>query len=180
MANRELLEEKELSELKAIADDLAIEYPRNISKKKIIDKIIDDEEDTVGSAEGIKVKKQMTRAEIERSMDEMVRVRISPNAPRYKGLNGVSKKVGNKYKVVGKFIPFDIVWHVQRPILESLKNEKFRETKFKTDPITGNKYPITKEKKALVIEELPPITAEELKKLAADQRARNVNSDNEN
>lgn len=179
MITREQLEEKELSELKDIAEQLAIEFPKNIGKVKLIDKILKDEEETEGFTEGVKVVKKETPQQLKKRMNKLVRVRISPNSPQYKGRNGIALKIGNKTEVVGKFIPFDTVWHVQEPIIEVLKRRTFRETKFKTDTTTGLKVPVTKIHKAFVVEVLPNLTENELKKLATDQRVRGVITDDD-
>jgi len=169
------LEEKTLSELRVIADELGLEYPGNIGKVKLLEKIQADELAVEGKpteVQGIKAKKKETVAEMTKRMNILRRVVISANDPQYKGRNGVSLKVGNSKVMVGKFIPFDTVWHIQEPIYKSLKAKRWRETKFKSDPATGNKYPVTTMRPAFVIEELPPLTRPELEKLAAEQAAR--------
>jgi len=174
MANVEYLEGKELQELRTIAEDLGIEFPKNIGKVKLIDKIVEaesQEDVTPVQIEGVRVKKK-TPAEIKKEMNILKRVRVSPNDPQHKGRNGVTRKIGNKYGVVGKFIPFDTVWHCPEPVYNDLKEAKYRVTKFKTDSVTGMKVAVTKWYPAFVIEDLPQLTAKELKKLAAEQASR--------
>ena len=169
------LEEKSLSELRDIADELGLEYPKNIGKAKLLEKIQEDElavEGKPANIEGTKPKKKETVAELTKRMNILKRVIVSANDPQYKGRNGVSLKVGNSKVMVGKFIPFDTVWHIQDPIYKVLKNRKWRETKFKTDPATGNKYPVVTMRPAFVIEELEPLTKKELGTLATEQAAR--------
>ncbi len=175
MANKQYLEGKELSELKTIATELGIEYSGNIGKVKLIDKIMKDEEEVNGSpikVEGVKVAKKETAADIKKRMNKLVRLRVSSNDPQYKGRNGVTRQIGNKYGVVGKFIPFNTIWHCQDPVYQDLKAQKYRETKFKTDRTTGMKTPVTTWHPSFVIEVLPALTDKELKQLAADQSAR--------
>jgi len=176
MADLQYLQGKELQELRDIATELAIEYPKNISKVKLIDKIVADDLAVEGNptveVEGIKRKKKETVTEMKKRMNKLKRVRISSNDPMYKGRNGVSKQVGNAQVMVGKHIPFDIVWHIQEPVFNSLKKQTYRTTKFKTDKVTGNKIPYTTRNKSFVIEVLEQMTAKELKALAADQSAR--------
>lgn len=174
MANIEYLEGKELHELRTIAEDLGIEFPKNISKLKLIDKIVEAEskEDVIPTKiEGVKTKKR-TPTEIRKEMNVLKRVRVSPNDPQHKGRNGVTRKIGNKYGIVGKFVPFDIVWHIPEPIYNDLKEAKYRVTKFKTDSTTGMKVAQTKWYPAFVIEDLPQLTDKELKKLASEQATR--------
>ena len=169
------LEEKSLSELRDIAEELAIDFPKNIGKAKLLEKIQEDElavEGKPANIEGTKPKKKETVADLSKRMNVLRRVIISANDPQYKGRNGVSLKVGNAKVMVGKFITFDTIWHIQEPIYKVLKGRKWRETKFKTDPATGNKYPVTTMRPAFVIEDLEPLTKKEIEKLAADQSAR--------
>jgi len=171
MSNKERLEGKDLSELKAIADELALEYPKNIGKAKLIDKILADEEDTV-AVEGAKVEKKKSVAEIKKDMDKLIRCKVFATDPQYNGRNGVTLQVGNKHKVVGKFIPFNTIWHMQEPVYESLKRRQWVETKFITDPATGSKIPKRTVHQSFNIEVLPPLTKKELEDLAKAQAAR--------
>ena len=169
------LEEKSLSELKDIAEELQLDFPKNIGKAKLLEKIQEDElavEGKPAKMEGVKPKKKETTAELTKRMNVLKRVIVSSNDPQQKGRNGYSLKVGNAKVMVGKFIPYDTVWHIQEPVLKALRNKRWRETKFKTDPATGNKYPVVTMRPAFVIEELPPLTRGELEKLAAEQAAR--------
>lgn len=175
MITTQKLEVKELSELRDIATELGLEFPKNIGKVKLIEKIIEDElavEGKPAKVEGVKVKKKETVADIRKRMNILIRCRISANDPQYKNRQFVSKQVGNSSAVVGKHIPFDTIWHVQEPVLQALERQTYRETRFKTDRETGNKIPITTVKPAFVIERLKPLTEKELKKLASEQAAR--------
>jgi len=169
------LEEKSLPELRDIADELGIEYPNNISKAKIIQKLVEDDEAVEGKpadVEGVKVKKRESAADIKARMNKLIRLRVSSNDPQYKGRNGVTLQVGNKTAVVGKFIPFNTIWHCQEPVLNSLKRRQWRQTVFKTDRTTGMKVPVTSVHPSFIIELLPSLTEKELAKLATDQSAR--------
>ncbi len=180
MIDLEYLGSKTLSELRDVADELGIEFAKNISKQKLLDKIIEDDNETEGVVEGIKIKKKESAAEIKKRMNKIVRVRISSGSPHYKGRNGVSHQVGNRTTVVGKFIPFNTVWHIQEPVLEALKRKTWRETKFKTDPMTGNKVPVVNVHPTFNIEVLTPLTSKELKALAKEQSSRgSIPSENE-
>lgn len=169
------LEEKSLPELRDIAEELGIEYPKNIGKAKLIEKIIEDDEAVEGKPtiiEGVKPKKRETAAEIKKRMNKLIRCRLSSNDPQFNGRNGVTMQVGNKTTIVGKFIPFDTIWHMQEPVYNSLKKRKYRKTVFKTDRTTGMKVPHTTTHNSFVIEILPDLTEKELKALASDQSAR--------
>ena len=165
--------DKTLPELREIADELGLEYMKNISAKRLIELLEADD----AAAEGtptptVKKVKALTPAEIRKSMDKLVRCRVSSSDPMYHGRNGVTLQIVNKYKTVGKFIPFDTVWHMPEPIHEALKRRTWRETKFITDKVTGNKVPKTTMRPSFVIELLPDLTEKELKALASEQAAR--------
>jgi len=178
MANKEHLESLDRADLKIVAEDLNIEFAGNIPTEKLIAKIMDDTADEdeaparIVEVEGVKKAKKQTVAEMKKEMNLLMRVRVSANDPQYKGRNGISIKVGNAKVIVGKFIPFDMVYHIQKPVYDAFKRKKWRETKFKTDPATGNKIPVVTMRPGFVIEDLEPLTQTELKKLAAEQAAR--------
>jgi len=180
MIDLEYLGSKTLSELKDVADELGIEFAKNIGRQKLLDKIVQDDSETEGVVEGIKVVKKETVAELKKRMNKILRVRISSSSPHNKGRNGITKQVGNKHAVVGKFIPFNTVWHIQEPVYEALMGKTWRETKFKTDPTTGNKVPVVNVYSAYTITLLPQLTAKEIKALAKDQSSRgSIPSENE-
>jgi len=166
--------DKSIQELRGIAEDLGIEFAKNIGKNKLIGLLIADDDAAEGTTkvEGVKVTKEATPAEIRKSMDKLIRCRVSSSDPMYKGRNGVTMQVGNKLKVVGKFIPFNTIWQMQQPVYESLSRKQWRETKFVTDKVTGNKIAKTTMHPSFVIEILPQLTEKELKNLAKDQSAR--------
>lgn len=169
------LEEKSLPELRDIADELGLEYPKNIGKAKLLEKIQEDELAVEGKpaiVEGVKPKKKETAAEIKKRMNKLIRCTVSSNDPQYTGRNGVTMQVGNSTAIVGKFVPFNTVWHMQEPVYKSLLKRTFRKTVFKTDRTTGMKVPVTTTHKSFVIEVLPDLTEKEVKALAADQSAR--------
>ena len=171
----EYLEGKSLSELRDIAEELGLEYPKNIGKAKLLVLIEADDAAVQGKPtiiEGVKPKKKETGAEIKKRMNILKRVRISASDPQYKGRNGVSMQIGNKTTIVGKFIPFDTIWHIQEPVYNALKRRQWRETKFVTDRTTGMKVPKVTMRPAFVIEDLPALTQKELDKLASEQAAR--------
>ena len=165
-----VLLDKGISELKEIADDLGVDYAKNISKSKLI-LLIEDDGESTPVIEGVKVKKQ-TIAEIRKEMDILIRCRVSSTDPMYQGRNGVTMQVGNKHKIVGKFIPFNTIWHMQKPVYDSLMRKQWRETKFITDTVTGNKIAKTTLRPSFIIEKLDPLTRKELSNLAKDQSAR--------
>ncbi len=175
----QILEEKSLSELRDIADSYGIEYPRNIGKTKIIEKIIADDEavdakpaKAEDDIEGVKPRKKETVGEMKKRMNKLIRVRISATDPQWKNRTFISKQVGNGAVMVGKHIPFDVIWHGQEPVIKSIERQTYRETVFKTDRVSGMKVPVVKVKKSFVVERLPQLTEKQIEKLAAEQAAR--------
>ena len=166
--------DKSVQELRGIAEELGIEFPKNISKAKLTGLLIADDEAASGTTkvEGVKVTKEATPSEIRKEMDKLIRCKVSSSDPMYKGRNGVTMQVGNKLKVVGKFIPFNTIWHMQQPVYDSLMRKQWRETKFVTDKVTGNKIAKQTMHPSFNIELLPQLTVKELKNLAKDQSAR--------
>ena len=61
---------------------------------------------------------------------------------------------------------------MQQPVYDSLMRKQWRETKFVTDKITGNKIAKQTMHPSFNIELLPQLTVKELKDLAKDQSAR--------
>lgn len=175
MVDIEYLEGKSLPELRDIADEIGLEYPKNIGKAKLLEKIVEDDEAVEGKpavVEGIKPKKKETAAEIKKRMNKLIRCKVSTSDPQYMGRNGITMQVGNSTSIVGKFIPFDTVWHMQEPVYNSLKKRKWRKTVFKTDRTTGMKVPVTTVHASFMIEVLPQLTKKEIDKLAVEQASR--------
>lgn len=107
---------------------------------------------------------------------KLVRIRISCMDPKKNDLPGEFFTVCNEYiGVVRKFVPFGEVtdngYHVPHCIYEFLKNREFLAIQTKTHPVTKQIETRTRYIKEFAIEVLPPLTADELAKLAADQRA---------
>lgn len=181
----------ELASLKAKADTLGINYPNNIGvdalRAKINEKLNppskDKKEEAVDPAldqETLPLNEVTDMAVLRRRMYEenmaLVRVRISNLNPAKKDIPGEFITVHNKYLgTVKKYIPFgeatDNGYHVPRILLEAMKARKFLSMKTKRDRHTGNDLPVTQWVKEFAIEELPPLTKEELEQLARQQAA---------
>lgn len=181
----------ELASLKAKADTLGINYPNNIGvdalRAKINEKLNPAPEvkeevdvDPATDQETLPLNEVTDMAVLRRRMYEenmaLVRVRISNLNPAKKDIPGEFITVHNKYLgTVKKYIPFgeatDNGYHVPRILLETLKARKFLSMKTKRDRNTGNDLPVTQWVKEFAIEELPPLTKEELEQLARQQAA---------
>lgn len=114
------------------------------------------------------------------------RVRITNLDPNDAPLQGAIKTVYNKYVgKISKFIPYGeenvIGYHIPEILLESLREEKFpmrREVKGKNSSFGVKQYKTVLAPK-FSIEMLPPLTDEEIRALAQDQKARGALDPNE-
>lgn len=107
---------------------------------------------------------------------KLVRIRISCMDPKKQDLPGEFFTVSNQYiGTVRKYVPFgeatDGGYHVPACILEMLKSREFLHIQTVTHPVTKAITTKTRYVKEFAIELLPPLTALELKNLAADQSA---------
>lgn len=107
------------------------------------------------------------------------RVRITNLDPNDSALPGAIKTVYNKFcGKVSKYIPFgeenELGYHIPEILLESMREERYpmrREVKQKGQSVGVKQYK-TVLMPRFSIEELPPLTKEEVESLAKDQKAR--------
>lgn len=186
----------ELDLLKMQAAQLGISYQGNVGVETLKARIKAKLESTEGESEDegeeqpatpeaptAPVTKKLTRAEQEQKFrddqarDELklIRVRIACLNPAKANLRGEIITVANKYVgTVRKFIPFgedaDAGYHVPVILLRELKSRKFNSVKTSK----GDKGQMVVQQRLVpefAIEELEPLTQEELDKLAAVQMA---------
>lgn len=180
------LVQDELETLKARADLLGISYHPSIGLAKLRDKVnaaiagapAEVEEAEVAVAKPA-APRQETQAEIRARMREdqlaLVRIRLTCMNPAKSEWEGEIFTVGND--LVGsikKYVPFNAEdgWHVPRIMLDMLRDRQcqiFTSIKAKNG-VTVRQGKLIKE---FAIEELPPLTAEELKDLAQRQAMAN-------
>lgn len=111
-----------------------------------------------------------------REATKLIRIRISCMDPKKQDLPGEFFTVANEYLgTVRKYVPFGEVtdggYHVPACILEMLQTREFLHIRTVTHPVTKEISTKTRYVKEFAIEILPPLTAAELKNLAADQSA---------
>lgn len=103
---------------------------------------------------------------------KLVRVIITPHDPRYAQLDGIMQFSGNRVvPTFGKYVPFNVVWHVPEIILQHLSSMEF--SHFRSKRGSKNNVARTVEaesRKSFSIERLPPITQEEMDKIALRQK----------
>jgi hypothetical protein len=171
--------------LKKEADELNIQYHPNISEEKLgervaeykkqkqVERQIENEPVTVNKK--IKGKKQLTPKEFEQVKREnarkeaakLIRCRVTCMDPNKKDYEGEILTVSNSFcGTHRKFIPYDgREWHIPQIILNMMK-EKQCQVFYTVSDKRGNKTRKGKLIKAYAIEELDPLTKEELNELA--------------
>jgi hypothetical protein len=129
-------------------------------------------------------KRKLTKAEAEQAIrtqlhrDEMklIRCRITNLNPAKKDLHGEIFAVANRYLgTVRKFIPYgeatDDGYHIPKVLYDELVTRQFQQISVKKDQRTGTNSVTTRWVREFAIEVLPPLTQEELNRLATAQAA---------
>ena len=171
----------QLAMLKTKADTLGVTYSPNIGvdalREKINAKMNGEPEKKEESkvSEGPREKTKMElRQEAFLEATRLVRCRITCMNPSKADLPGEIFTVSNN--VVGaikRYIPYGEQvdgWHVENMLLDMLKEKQFQQLRTKKGP-NNQILPETKWVREYAIEELPPLTPEELKVLANKQAA---------
>lgn len=177
----------ELTVLKQRAKLMNISFSNNISLEKLRQKIADAQEGKASEPEQeepevnpledtkkapVKETEAQMRQRIRLEQTRLIRVRIQNLDPKKKDLPGEIITVANEYMgTIRKFVPFgeatDNGYHIPYCIYEFLKNRKFLNIR-----VTKNGKNIEQAwVREFAIEELPPLTREDLDKLAAAQTA---------
>lgn len=177
----------ELTVLKQRAKLMNISFSNNISLDKLRQKIADAQEGKASEPEQeepevnpledkkkapVKETEAQMRQRIRLEQTRLIRVRIQNLDPKKKDLPGEIITVANEYMgTIRKFVPFgeatDNGYHIPYCIYEFLKNRKFLNIR------VSNKGKKIEQAwvREFAIEELPPLTQEDLDKLAAAQTA---------
>ncbi len=167
----EELEVTELDALKQIADNMGLKYHPSISLEKLKDKV-EKAREPVATKTVEKLNKMDARKDHIAEATKLVRVRVVNMNPTRRESKGEYITVSNKMVgTIKRFVPFDVVWHVEEFIYKTLKNRKFRKS---VDEPDGKGGKISKNLfiPEFSVEVLPQLTEQELKDLAADQAAR--------
>lgn len=119
---------------------------------------------------------QAIRTELHREAMALLRCRITNLNPAKKDLHGEIFVVGNRYiGTVRKFVPYgeatDDGYHIPKVLYDELVSRQFQQINTKRDPRTGTNQVTTRWVREFAIEVLPPLTQEELNKLATAQAA---------
>lgn len=183
--------EEELAMLKKRADLMGVTYSNRIGIEALRAKInakLDGEADPgegkIEEAptqpnplnEGKPVQKETIRQRLQREQMRLVRLRITNMNPKKASIPGEIITVGNRYLgTVRKYIPFGEAtengYHVPYCLYKALKNRKFLQIREIKDRRTGTNRIETSWVREFALEELPPLTEQELKDLAIAQAA---------
>lgn len=159
----------ELQLLKEKAGALGVEYKANISTKtlsKLIKEFEEQEEQEDGLTENERIQKTMEEA------TKLVRVIITPMDSSKRDYQGDVFSAGNAVvPTMTKYVPFGVEWHVPQIILNTIKEKVINRFIAKKDE-RGREYREYQEARAYSIQELPPLTKEELEELAKSQEMR--------
>lgn len=159
----------ELQLLKEKAGALGVEYKANVSTKtlsKLIKEFEEQEEQEDGLTENERIQKTMEEA------TKLVRVIITPMDSSKRDYQGDVFSAGNAVvPTMTKYIPFGVEWHVPQIILNTIKEKVINRFIAKKDE-RGREYREYQEARAYSIQELPPLTKEELEELAKSQEMR--------
>ena len=106
---------------------------------------------------------------------KLVRVKVNCNNPNKVNYEGEIFTVLNSHTEIKKFVPFNVPTHIPTIMYNMLKEKEC--TVFKKKKINGIPSSVTKLIKEYTIEELPPISNEELEAIKHRQLADQDNSD---
>ena len=159
----------ELELLKEKAGSLGVEYKSNVSAKTLA-KLIKEFEEQDAQDDGL-----TDNERIQQTLDEatkLVRVIITPMDSTKRDYQGDVFSAGNAtVPTMTKYVPFGVEWHVPQIILNTIKEKVMNKFIAKKDE-RGREYREYLEAKAYSIQELPPLTKEELAELAKSQEMR--------
>lgn len=106
-----------------------------------------------------------TRSQIIKDMSKLKRVNITSRNPQHSKMKGVILNVGNDLKMFKKLVMFETDTHIPQVIYDHMKNNTIQTFVEKRNPDNGRKYKVSKFIKEYVIQDLPPLTAEELEEI---------------
>lgn len=159
----------ELQELKEKADALGITYRDNVTTKALT-KLIKEYEEQEEADDGLTDAQRNQKATEEAT--RLVRCIVTPLDPSKRDYQGDLFSAGNSVvNTMSKYVPFGVEWHIPQIILNAIKEKKLTKFISKKDE-RGREYREYQESKAYSVQELPPLTKEELEELAKSQEMR--------
>lgn len=170
------LEQQEVEQIRAQLKMMNVKFHHNANletlKKLLADSLVKDE-----PKEPSKTSQRKTAQQIKREAMQLVRCKIICHDPQKKSREGEFITVGNS--VIGTFrvfVPYngerDVEWHIPRIVIDILKRKTCIKSVRETDKNhQHSSLDDVRVGKAFDIVELPPLSEEELKALAEEQRA---------
>lgn len=176
----EVKQPDELTVLKKRAAKMGIKHSSDATveslKAKIQDKLEGTKKEEAPKASKLSEaqSKALERTQRVKEANRLIRVRITCHNPAKRALKGEFFTVANGIVgTVRKFVPYQgdaaESWHVPKIIFDHLKERKYVESKF--HKINGIEQLIQTTRNEFAIEELEPLSAQELKQLALKQQA---------
>lgn len=168
------MNELSVEELKARATEYGIPFKGNISKANLI-ALITRYESGDTNLDGV-IDEADEGVDIQALEDEelkLIRVIVTPNDASKREFQSELIQAGNSVLgTISRAIPFGVEWHIENILLKSLR-ERQMHVMVKRKNSEGREYYESKLIPAYTIQELPPLTKEELAELARNQAARN-------
>lgn len=131
------------------------------------------EEQATAALQKKPVKKLSLRDKLRRENLALVRVRVTNLDPKERELPGEIFTVANEYVgTVRKYVHFNVPWHVPKCIYKMIRNQKFLNIRVYKQ--NGREMVETSWSPKYSVEVLPPLTKEELQKLAVAQRSKGL------
>ena len=157
---------KSLEELKAQADEMGLKYNGNISATTLQERINQALAGDAEVTEEVPVSAPSAPlnpvAEMRKQATRLLRVTITPMDVLKRDYRGEFFEISNRVLKVKRFIPYGVPTHIEAVLLNEIRNRKFR----MTIPATRESGAESRLVTAYAIQELPPLTEQELKNLA--------------
>lgn len=115
------------------------------------------------------------RAKALREATKLIRCEITCNDPKLRVRGQIFRNTRNKYLSLRKVIPLEHPTHVPQMILDSMRESKF--LTFIKKKVNGQEHTYPKEVPTFNIRELPPLTKEEIERIAIRQQAQSTVGD---
>lgn len=156
----------ELTLLKERADLMGIKYHPSIGLDKLKEKVNDSLQPKRVAVEKTDTQKKMEQIQ---SANRLIRIRITCMDPNRKGWKGDFFTVMNStFGTIKKYVPYNKEWHVPAVILKQIKRKK-RQEFYEVPTKNGMKVKRARMVPMYAVEELPPLSSEEIKELARKQ-----------
>lgn len=168
--NTEVFEEKdELTLLKERADLMGITYHPSIGLAKLKEKVNEALAPTTKEEPKADKTAAQIRMEQIKEANRLIRIRVTCMDPNRKGWKGDFFTVMNStFGTIKKFVPYNTIWHVPQVLVKQIKRKK-RQEFYEVKGKYGMKVKRARMVPMYAVEELPPLTKEELEELARKQ-----------